>query len=205
MTDATGTSHQTMNTKIASGVSAATQDLRHVLAEKALQLLDAVDHRQHDPAGALAGEPGRAELGDLVVERRAASPAPGCVPVRDHRARGRPGRAAPRRRDPERRDARVPSRRRRTRAPAAPRGSQTVRCRRQRPQARAEIARRSSRADPRVSCHRRRSKYISADLFFRIGRPRSASSRVRGSSTSTVRCSVGRGVCGEPMLTPLGA
>ena len=43
-------------------------ELRHVLAEKALQLLDAVDHRQHDAAGALAGEPGRPEFGDLVVE-----------------------------------------------------------------------------------------------------------------------------------------
>jgi hypothetical protein len=43
-------------------------DLRQVLAEKALQLLDAVDQRQHDPAGALAGEPGRSQFGDLVVE-----------------------------------------------------------------------------------------------------------------------------------------
>ena len=44
------------------------RDLRHILAKKALQLLDAVDHRQHDAAGALAGEPGRAQRGDLVVE-----------------------------------------------------------------------------------------------------------------------------------------
>ena len=47
------------------------RQLRHVLAEKALQLLDAVDDRQHDPAGALAGEPGRPQLGELVVEAAA--------------------------------------------------------------------------------------------------------------------------------------
>jgi hypothetical protein len=38
------------------------------LAEEALQLLDPVDQGQHDAAGALAGEPGRAQLGDLVIE-----------------------------------------------------------------------------------------------------------------------------------------
>ena len=43
-------------------------DLRQVLAEEGLQLLHAVDHRQHHAAGALAGEPGRAE-GDDAVEQ----------------------------------------------------------------------------------------------------------------------------------------
>ena len=63
------------------------RQLRHVLAEKGLQLLDAVDDRQHDPAGALAGKPGRPQLGDLVVEAAAQlllHPRRGAV--RDHRA-----------------------------------------------------------------------------------------------------------------------
>ena len=87
ITAATGTSHHTIKAKIASGVSAATADLRHVLAEKALQLLDAVDHRQHDAAGALAGEPGRPQFGDLVVELAAQLLLhPDRVLVRDDRA-----------------------------------------------------------------------------------------------------------------------
>ena len=45
--------------------------LRDILAEKSLQLLDAVDDRQHHPAGALAGKPCRAQRGDLVVETAA--------------------------------------------------------------------------------------------------------------------------------------
>ncbi len=62
-------------------------DLGQVLAEKALQLLDPVDDRQHDAAGALAGEPGRPEFGDLVVKPAAQillHPAGGIVG--DHRA-----------------------------------------------------------------------------------------------------------------------
>ncbi len=47
------------------------RQLRHVLAEKGLQLFDAVDDRQHDPAGAFAGEPGRPKGGDLVIEAAA--------------------------------------------------------------------------------------------------------------------------------------
>ena len=43
-------------------------DLRQILAEKALQLLDPVNQRQHDAAGAFAGKPGRAQFSDLVVE-----------------------------------------------------------------------------------------------------------------------------------------
>ena len=43
-------------------------ELRHVLAEKRLQLLNAVDQRQHDTPGPLAGEKSRPEFGDLVVE-----------------------------------------------------------------------------------------------------------------------------------------
>ena len=43
-------------------------ELRDILAEKSLQLLDPVDDRQHYPAGALAGKPSRAQRRDLVVE-----------------------------------------------------------------------------------------------------------------------------------------
>ncbi len=63
------------------------RQLRHILAEKGLQLLDAVDDRQHDAAGALAGKPGRSQLGDLVVKPAAQfllHPRRGAV--RDHRA-----------------------------------------------------------------------------------------------------------------------
>ncbi len=62
-------------------------ELRHVLAEKGLQLLDPVDDRQHHPAGALAGKPGGSKFGDLVVEPAAQHllhPAGGAV--RDHDA-----------------------------------------------------------------------------------------------------------------------
>src|SRR5713101_457272 len=41
------------------------RNLRQVLPEKALHLLDPVDHGQHHPAGALTGEPGRPQFGDL--------------------------------------------------------------------------------------------------------------------------------------------
>ncbi len=47
------------------------RQLRHVLAEEGLQLLDAVDDRKHDAAGALAGEPCRPEFGNLVIETAA--------------------------------------------------------------------------------------------------------------------------------------
>ncbi len=47
------------------------RQLRNVLTEEGLQLLDAVDDRQHDAAGALAGEPSRPECGNLVVEAAA--------------------------------------------------------------------------------------------------------------------------------------
>ena len=53
---------------IAIGVSAAIASCGTYWPKNTLQLLDAVDHRLHDAAGALAGEPGRAELRDLVVE-----------------------------------------------------------------------------------------------------------------------------------------
>ena len=71
ITAATGTSQKAMKTKIAKRRQHRDRQLRHVLAEKGLQLLDAVDDRQHDPAGALAGEPGRPQLGELVVEAAA--------------------------------------------------------------------------------------------------------------------------------------
>ena len=45
--------------------------LRQVLAEERLKLLDAVDDRQHDAAGAFGAEPGRAERDDLVVQAAA--------------------------------------------------------------------------------------------------------------------------------------
>ncbi len=43
-------------------------DLGQVLAEEGLQLLHAIDHGEHDAAGALGAEPGGAEGDDLVVE-----------------------------------------------------------------------------------------------------------------------------------------
>ncbi len=43
-------------------------DLGQVLAEEGLQLLDAIDHGQHDAAGALGAEPCGTEGDDLVVE-----------------------------------------------------------------------------------------------------------------------------------------
>jgi len=56
---------------MATGVSAATQTCGRYCPKKALQLLDPVDDRQHDPAGPLAGEPGRPQFGDLIVEASA--------------------------------------------------------------------------------------------------------------------------------------
>ena len=47
---------------------ACDAELRQILPEEGLQLLDPVDDREHDPAGALAREPGGAEGGYLVVE-----------------------------------------------------------------------------------------------------------------------------------------
>ena len=46
-------------------------DLRDILPEKRLELLNPIDDRKHDPAGALAGEPCRAQRGDLVIEAAA--------------------------------------------------------------------------------------------------------------------------------------
>ena len=68
ITAATGTSQQAMKAKIASGAADGDRHLRDVLAEEGLQLLDAVDHRQHDAAGPLRAEPGGAEGDDLVVQ-----------------------------------------------------------------------------------------------------------------------------------------
>ena len=70
--------------------------LRQVLAEEGLQLLDAIDHRQHHAAGAFGAEPGRAERDDLVVQPAAQRLLhPGRGPVRDHGAQhGRARRAA---------------------------------------------------------------------------------------------------------------
>ncbi len=63
------------------------RQLRHVLAEERLQLFDAVDNRQHDPTGALAGKPGRPQCCDLVVETAAQILLhAGGGAVRDHRA-----------------------------------------------------------------------------------------------------------------------
>ena len=45
--------------------------LGEVLAEEGLQLLDAVDHREHHAACPLLGEPGGAEVRDLVEEQHA--------------------------------------------------------------------------------------------------------------------------------------
>ena len=122
MTSATGTSHHTIKAKIAIGRQRRDRGLRQELAEKALQLLDAVDHRQHHPAGALAGEPGRPQLGDLVVQLpRSVSCTDQPVLVRDDGARhGRARRAAAPRRPPPppaAPDARTP-------APANTRGEQ---------------------------------------------------------------------------------
>ena len=76
-----------MKTKIASGVSTAMQTCGTYCPKKRLQLLDAVDDRQHDPAGALAGEPRRPQRGDLVVEPAAQILLhPGRGAVGDHRA-----------------------------------------------------------------------------------------------------------------------
>ncbi len=61
--------------------------LRHILAEKSLQLLDPVDDREHHPAGALAGKPSRPERGDLIVETTAQIVLdPGRGPMGNHRA-----------------------------------------------------------------------------------------------------------------------
>jgi len=47
------------------------RELRHVLSEEGLQLLDPVDEREHDGAGTLAREPRRPEFRDLIVELEA--------------------------------------------------------------------------------------------------------------------------------------
>jgi hypothetical protein len=57
------------------------------LAEESLELLDPVDDRQHDSTGALAGEPCRAQRGNLVVKPAAQILLyPGRRAVGDHRA-----------------------------------------------------------------------------------------------------------------------
>ena len=62
-------------------------DLRDILAEKRLQLLDPIDDREHHPAGALAGEPCRTQRGDLLVEPGAQILLhPGRGAMGDHRA-----------------------------------------------------------------------------------------------------------------------
>ncbi len=62
-------------------------DLRDILPEKSLELLDPIDNREHHPAGALAGKPCRAQYGDLVIEPAAQILLhPGRGAVRDHRA-----------------------------------------------------------------------------------------------------------------------
>ncbi len=68
MTSATGTSHHAMKAKMATRRADRDRHLRQVLAEEGLQLLDAIDHRQHDAAGALRAEPGGAEGDDLVEQ-----------------------------------------------------------------------------------------------------------------------------------------
>ena len=64
------------------------RQLRNVLAEEGLQLLDPVDHGQHDAAGPFGAEPRRAEGEDFVVELAAQIDLDdGRGAVRDHRAR----------------------------------------------------------------------------------------------------------------------
>jgi hypothetical protein len=50
------------------GGAGGNGQLRQIGAEECLQLLHPVDHRQHDPAGALRPEPGRAKLGDPIEQ-----------------------------------------------------------------------------------------------------------------------------------------
>ena len=93
ITAATGTSQKAIKAKIANRRQHRDRHLRHVLTEKGLQLLDPVDDRQHDPAGALAGKPSRPQFGDLVVKpaaqflcTRAAVRARPCSAMVDHAA-----------------------------------------------------------------------------------------------------------------------
>ena len=60
-----------MKAKIATGAAMAIATCGMYWPKKRLQLLDAVDHRQHDAAGALGAEPGRTEGDDLVVQQPA--------------------------------------------------------------------------------------------------------------------------------------
>ena len=194
-----------MKRKIAIGVSAATQTCGTYWPKKRLQLLDPVDHRQHDAAGALAGEPGRAELGDLVVEtpaqvvlhHRGGAVRDDGADVIEQRPRD------DRRRDPGSRERDRPgpgagedqrqqgAEQRETGDPEPGRGQAdndaggdpAAQPAGQLPQAPVEIHQRTFSSELAVRC---------------------ASLSVRGSATSTVRCSVGRGVA-VTMLTPLGA
>ena len=60
-----------MKAKIATGARDRDRHLGNVLAEERLQLLDAIDHGEHDAAGALGAEPGGTEGDDLVVKQPA--------------------------------------------------------------------------------------------------------------------------------------
>ena len=144
--------------------------LRQVLAEERLQLLDAIDHRQHDAAGALRAEPRGPERHDLVVQ-----PAAQHVlhahrgPVRDHGAhviQPRPQHDRHQRRRPAGRSASRPVRRG-TAGRGTGRGRRTARCRPPAPAARARCPARCVRAD-RPSCrHNLMSKCIRLDSLVR--------------------------------------
>ena len=73
ITAATGTSHQAMTAKITIGAQAEMMSCGRYCAEEGLQLLDAVDHRQHHAARALRRRttPGRVQL--AVEQTRAQS------------------------------------------------------------------------------------------------------------------------------------
>ena len=88
MTAATGRSHHADEREDRDRRGGGYEELRQVLAEERLQLLDAVDHREHHAAGAAAREPARSEREELVEQARAqAFLDAGGRTVRDHDAR----------------------------------------------------------------------------------------------------------------------
>ena len=128
---------------------AGDAELRQILAEEGLQLLDAVDQRQHDAAGALAREPGGAELGHLVVKPAAQNflDARGGARARSWCGHARAHPAAGPRRRPLLRAARAPRPPHpRTRARAASRGRRSGRYRRRPRRARPRLVPRAANA-----------------------------------------------------------
>ena len=77
-----------MKAKMSTGVSAGDDELRQVLAEVHLELLDALDQRQHHVARARAREVRRAQR-----ERRARAPSGAGAPAPGRPCGGRPSSA----------------------------------------------------------------------------------------------------------------